>query len=197
MNILGAIIAGGQSSRMGGREKAFVELGGVPLIDRVHSRIRFQVHSTIINANGDPARFARFGLPVVPDLLADVRTPLAGLHAVLSFAARHRFDAVLTVPSDAPFLPFDLVDRLEEDGRATGAAVAASGGQTHYLTGLWSSALLSVLTSAMQEEGLRRVQDFERKVLTAEVTWDVFPHDPFLNINTADDLVAAEAHVHD
>jgi molybdenum cofactor guanylyltransferase len=197
MNILGAIIAGGTSRRMGGREKAFVELGGVPLIDRVHSRIRFQVHSVIINANGDASRFARFGLPVVPDLIATVRTPLAGLHAALSYAVRHRFDAVLTVPSDSPFLPLDLVDRLEEEGRSTGGAVAVSGGQTHYLTGLWSSALMPVLSAAVLEEGLMRVQEFERKVFTASVMWPTTPHDPFMNINTPDDLAAAETQLHD
>ncbi len=197
MNILGAIIAGGTSSRMGGREKAFLNLGDVPLIDRVHSRIRFQVHSVIINANGDAARFARFGLPVVPDLVSTVRTPLAGLHAALSYATRHRFDAVLTVPSDTPFLPLDLVDRLEEEGRATGAAVAESGGQIHYLTGLWSSALLPVLHKAVLEEGVSRVQDFERKVFTVAVNWPIEPHDPFMNINTPDDLAAAVKLVHD
>jgi molybdenum cofactor guanylyltransferase len=189
MNILGAIIAGGNSTRMG-REKAFIELGGVPLIERVYSRIRFQVHSTIINANGDPLRFMRFGLPVVPDLLT-IRSPLAGLHAVMSYAVRHQFDAVLTVPSDSPFLPFDLVDRLEEEGRLTGAAVALSGDQVHYLTGLWSSALLPVLNKAVDEEGMVRMQDFERKVHTENVMWSTSPHDPFMNINTPEDLEAA------
>lgn len=192
MNILGAIIAGGNSVRMG-QEKAFMELGGVPLIDRVFSRIRFQVHSTVINANGDPVRFMRFGLPVVSDLISTIRSPLAGLHAVMSYAVRHQFDAVLTVPSDTPFLPLDLVDRLEEEGRATGAAVAMSGGQVHYLTGLWSSALLPVLNKAVLEDGMVRMQDFERKVHTEQAIWSTAPHDPFMNINTPDELAAAEA----
>ncbi len=192
MNILGAIIAGGNSTRMG-QEKAFIELRGVPLIDRVFSRIRFQVHSTVINANGDPLRFAHFGLPVVHDLITTIRSPLAGLHAVMSYAVRHRFDAVLTVPSDTPFLPLDLVDRLEEEGRATGAAVAMSGGQVHYLTGLWSSALLPVLNTSVLEEGMVRMQDFERKVHTEQAVWPTVPHDPFMNINTPEDLEAAAA----
>jgi molybdenum cofactor guanylyltransferase len=187
MKILGAIIAGGNSSRMG-QEKSFVELGGVALLDRVYSRIRFQVHSTIINANGDPLRFSKFGLPVVSDLVTTVRSPLSGLHAVMSYAARHQFAAVLTVPTDTPFLPFDLVDRLEEEGRRTGAAVATSGDQIHYLTALWSTALLPVLSKALLEDGMVRMQDFERLVQTEPVLWSSLPHDPFMNINTPAEL---------
>lgn len=195
MRILGAIIAGGLSRRMGGREKAFIELGGIALLERVRSRIQFQVQSVIINGNGDVARFAPFRLPVVSDLLSHLQTPLAGLHAVLAHGAAMNFDAVLTVPSDTPFLPLDLVDRLEEEGRRTGGAVAASAGHVHYLTGLWSTALAPVLDKAIREDGLIRVQDFERKVATAEVEWLPVPHDPFMNINTPEELAAAEAHV--
>jgi molybdenum cofactor guanylyltransferase len=197
MKILGAIIAGGRSSRMGGREKAFLDLGGVPLLERVWSRIRFQVHDVIINANGDGSRFARFGLPVIADTVHTVQTPLAGLHAALTYAVTENFDAVLTVPTDSPFLPLDLVDRLEEEGRATGAAVAMSDGQVHYLTGLWSTALAPVLDEAIRSDGLVRVQDFERRVHTEEVVWATAPHDPFLNINTPEDLAAAAAHIHE
>lgn len=197
MKILGAIIAGGKSSRMGGREKAFLDLGGVPLVERVYSRIRFQVHSVVINANGDASRFERLGLPVIPDTRADVQSPLAGLHAALTYGAGGNFDAVLTVPSDAPFLPLDLVDRLEDEGRSTGAAVATSAGQVHYLTGLWSTALAPVLDKAIRHDGIVRVQDFERLVHTEEVMWATVPHDPFININTPEDLISALAFVHE
>jgi molybdopterin-guanine dinucleotide biosynthesis protein A len=190
MKILGAIIAGGQSSRMG-TEKAFVALDGVSLIVRVMSRIRFQVDATIINANGDPVRFAYLHVLVVPDQLPTT-TPLAGLHACLRHAASHGFDAVLTVGSDQPFLPLDLVHRLEEEGRATGAAVGQSGGQTHYLTGLWSAALAPELERQIKK-GMRRVQDFVSHVATEKVEWLTFPHDPFFNVNTPEDLLQAEA----
>ncbi len=192
MKILGVIIAGGQSSRMGGREKAFIELTGATLLERVYSRIRFQVDDVVINANGDASRFAAFDLTVIGDQHAGLATPLAGLHAALAHGQSHGFDAVLTVPSDSPFLPLDLVKRLEEAGRATGAAVATSMTRVHYLTGLWSSALAPVLDDCIRHGGMRRVQDFVHKVATAEVEWDVFPHDPFLNVNTAEDLLTAE-----
>jgi molybdenum cofactor guanylyltransferase len=192
MKILGVIIAGGNSKRMGGREKAFIALNGATLLERVYSRIRFQVDEVVINANGEASRFAGFDLTVIGDQHAGLATPLAGLHAALAHGQSHGFDAVLTVPSDSPFLPLDLVKRLEEAGRSTGAAVATSMTRVHYLTGLWSSALAPVLDDCIRRDGMRRVQDFVHKVATAEVEWEVFPHDPFLNVNTVEELAAAE-----
>jgi molybdenum cofactor guanylyltransferase len=197
MKVLGAIIAGGRSTRMGGKEKAFLPLGDTTLLARVHSRISFQVDDVIINANGDPTRFHAFGLRVVADALDDLHTPLAGLHSAIGHGQLHGYDAVLTVPSDSPFLPLDLFERLEEAGRATGAAVAASMARVHFLTGLWSTALAPVLDDCIRREGMMRVQDFVHKVDTAEVEWDVFPHDPFLNVNTPEDLSFAALHLHE
>lgn len=187
MNILGAIIAGGASSRMG-REKALIGIDGVPLIERVASRLRFQVDSLVINANGDPGRFASLAYPVVPDELTDIGTPLAGIHAVLRHARAQGFAAAVTVPSDTPFLPLDLVQRLAEAGAHKGAAIAMTLGQPHYLTGIWTTALLPALERRMKDEGLRRVQDFATAAEAERVLWSDHPHDPFFNINTPDDL---------
>lgn len=192
MKILGAIIAGGNSTRMGGREKAFLELDGVTLIERVSSRIGFQVDDLVINANGDPTRFAALDHVVIADRLDDVRTPLAGLHAALSFGADDGYDAVLTVPSDSPLLPLDLVERLKEGGQITGAAYARSGGQDHYLTGLWTTAMARPLERLIRDQSLRRVQDFVTKAKAEKVVWAAIPHDPFFNINTPEDLEMAE-----
>jgi molybdenum cofactor guanylyltransferase len=192
MKILGVIIAGGQSARMGGREKALLSLGGVTLIERVASRIGFQVDETVINANGDPQRFAGLGHVVIADLMPDIGTPLAGLHAALSFGADDGYDAVLTVPSDCPLLPLDLVSRLQQAGEITGAAHARSGGQDHYLTGLWTTAMAKPLERLIREHDLRRVQDFAAKAKAEKVVWAALPHDPFFNINTPEDLAEAE-----
>jgi molybdenum cofactor guanylyltransferase len=192
MKILGAIIAGGQSTRMGGREKAFIELDGVALIERVASRIGFQVDEVVINANGDPSRFAKLDHVVITDLLPEVGTPLAGLHAALSFGADDGYDAVLTVPSDSPLLPLDLVERLKVAGEVTGAAHARSGGQDHYLTGLWTTAMAKPLERLIREQSLRRVQDFVTKAKAEKAVWSAIPHDPFFNINTPEDLAEAE-----
>jgi molybdopterin-guanine dinucleotide biosynthesis protein A len=123
-------------------------------------------------------------LRVVADESADVTTPLAGLHAALRFAAANGFDAVLSVPSDTPFLPDDLAARL---GEATVPAIAASGGRSHYLTGLWPVTLAGHLDQEMKE-GLRRVQDFAASCGARVVEWPALPVDPFANINTPQEM---------
>jgi molybdopterin-guanine dinucleotide biosynthesis protein A len=176
---------------MEGREKAFVRLAEVPLIERVISRIAPQVEGIVINANGDAARFRALGREVLADVL-DLRTPLAGLHAVLHHGQAAGFDAVLTVPSDSPLLPLNLVPRLAEAGAATGAAIASSGGQRHHLTGLWSTAMAAKLEEMIDRKHLRRMMDLAMVFEIAEAEWVVTPHDPFLNINTPEDLAEAE-----
>ena len=188
MRIAGAIIAGGRSSRMG-QEKAFVLLDGKPLVSHVIARIAAQTEEVFINANGDPARFAGFRRSVVPDPARGTGTPLAGLQACLQQAAAEHFDAVLTVPSDAPFLPADLVRRLS-DSKAH-AAIARSGGQDHFLTGLWSVGLCETLDKAIVQDGLVRVQDWARHCRAVSVEWPAKPHDPFFNVNTPEDLAEA------
>lgn len=192
MKVLGAIVAGGQSTRMGGREKSFVALDGATLLERTLSRLRFQVDDVIINANGDASRFAAHGVTVVEDLLTHVGTPLAGLQAALYHGANHGFEAVVTVPSDAPFLPLDLVERLLGAGAVTGAAIARSGGQDHYLTGIWTTAMARPLGRLIETEGMTRVQDFVTRSKAEKVVWAAVPHDPFFNINTPEDLAEAE-----
>lgn len=192
MKILGAIIAGGSSSRMG-REKALLDIAGVPLIERVASRLRFQVDALIINANGAGERFAALGYPVIADTLANVGTPLAGIHAALQHASAEGFAAVVTVPSDTPFLPLDLVPRLAEAGAHKGAAIAMTLSQPHYLTGIWTVALLPALERRMKERTLRRVQDFATAAEAERVVWSDLPHDPFFNVNTPEDLALALA----
>ncbi len=192
MTVLGAIIAGGQSRRMGGVEKAFVELGGVPLIERVLSRLMLQADQTVINANGDPSRFKKFNCIVIADELSDVGTPLAGLHATLLHAQSHGFEAVVSTPCDAPFLPLDLAMVLREAGRGK-AIIAASHEHSHYLTGYWPVSLAPVLEQAIQTKGIRRVQDFKALVNAFELVWPGGLIDPFFNINTQEDLAFAEA----
>jgi molybdenum cofactor guanylyltransferase len=192
MKILGAIIAGGHSTRMGGVEKSFLALAGATLLERTLSRLRFQVDDVVINANGDASRFAATGVIVVGDVLTDVGTPLAGLHAALSYGASQGFDAVVTVPSDAPFLPLDLVKRLLEGGEETGAAIARSAGQDHYLTGIWTTAMAKPLGRLIETEDMKRVQNFATRAKAEKVVWAAVPHDPFFNINTPEDLAVAE-----
>ena len=190
MKIFGCIIAGGASSRMG-QEKAFVQLGGRPLIAHVASRLSPQVEAFGINANGDAARFSFLGLPVSADRLATGGTPLAGIHAALHYAKNTGFDAVLSVPSDTPFLPLDLRLRLEADA----PAIAASRGQEHYVTGLWPVSLLPSLEAAITQQSLKRVWEWAALVEAKPVDWAAGTHDPFFNINTPADLAQAETYL--
>ena len=192
MRVLGAIIAGGKSTRMDGHEKSFLMLDGATLLERTLSRLRFQVDDVIINANGDATRFAATHVTVVEDLLTNVGTPLAGLQAALYYGSNHGFEAVVTVPSDAPFLPLDLVQRLLSAGAVTGAAIARSGGQDHYITGIWTTAMARPLGRLIETEGMTRVQDFVARTKAEKVVWAAVPHDPFFNINTPPDLAEAE-----
>jgi molybdopterin-guanine dinucleotide biosynthesis protein A len=187
MRILAVIVAGGRSSRMG-REKAFELIGGRTIMSRIVERLSGQVSAVVINANGNVERFRDLGLPVIGDVREDVGTPLAGLHAALCFANEQDFASVLTVPSDCPFLPLDLAGRLAAEGGD--AAIAASGGQAHYLTGLWSRHLLEDLEQALDQPP--RLQDWARRCGAAVVEWPAVPFDPFFNVNTPEELAEAE-----
>jgi molybdopterin-guanine dinucleotide biosynthesis protein A len=188
MRVATVIISGGKSSRMG-REKAFIPLSGKYLLTWVIERIRPQCDAVVINANGDASRLGLFGLRVIPDMVKDTESPLAGLHAALAYGRDNRFDAVLVVPSDVPFLPRDLHSRLT---LFTKASVAASCGQVHFLTGLWSVDLLPTLEGPLSSGELRRVQDWVRMCGANSVEWPCEPYDPFFNINTPEDLAEAE-----
>lgn len=189
MRICAVIVAGGSSSRMG-REKALSLLRGRSILERVAAALEAQSDEVVVNANGDPARFEGSGLSVLPDLRPDVKTPLAGVHAALCYAEAKAFDAVLTAPSDTPFLPLDLVRRLQAARRL--AAIAGSAGQQHYLTGLWSPTLRPGIESALDQARVPRLQDWCRMIDAAVVDWPSEPYDPFFNVNTPEELADAQ-----
>jgi molybdenum cofactor guanylyltransferase len=192
----GVLLAGGLARRMGGGDKPMHAIAGRTLLDRAIARLRPQCDGLILNANGDPARFAPFGLPVIADSVADFPGPLAGILAGLDWAAAHRPDAawVLSAAADCPFLPHDLVARLHQARIEQNAqlAFAASGGQTHHVIGLWSVALREELRHALVTEKLRKVERWTARYHLASVTWPTRPFDPFFNANTVDDLAEAE-----
>jgi molybdenum cofactor guanylyltransferase len=197
VKVVGLLLAGGLSRRMGGGDKALRLLGGVSLLDRVIERIRPQVEALLLNANGDPARFARFGLPVVPDSVADFAGPLAGVLAGLDWTALHRPDCayVVSVATDAPFLPKDLLARFTVEIEAARADIvcAASGGQAHPVIGLWPVRLREDLRHAVVEEGIRKVDQWTARHRLATVVFGSEPIDPFFNANRPEDLAAAAA----
>ena len=192
----GVLLAGGLARRMGGGDKPLRQLSGRPLLDHVLARVTPQVAAVILNANGDPARFATYGLPVVPDPLPDFPGPLAGVLAALDWAAEHRPDlpTVLSVPGDGPFLPADLVARLEAARQEAGVpmACAASGGWTHPPIALWPVALRVELRAALLA-GEKKIDRWTARFGCAAAEWPTEPIDPFFNANAPEDLAVAEA----
>lgn len=194
--VVGVLLAGGQSRRMGGGDKCLRPLGGKPILAHIIERLEPQVRRLVLNANGDPARFAEFGLPVTADSVAGHPGPLAGILAGLDWAALHAPDCpyVVSVPSDAPFLPADLVERMMNEMRREKAdmACAASGGQSHPVVGLWPVALREELRQAIVVEDIRKVDRWTARYRLATVDFPVAPVDPFMNVNRPEDLEAAE-----
>ena len=197
MKVVGLVLAGGQSRRMGGGDKALRMLGGMTLVERVIERLRPQVEALALNANGDPARFAKFALPVVADTVPDFAGPLAGVLAGLDWAATHHPDCplVASVATDAPFFPSDLITRLAHDLEFAGAdlACAVSGGRAHPVFGLWSVRLREDLRRAVIEEGVRKVDQWTSRYRLVMVPFALQPIDPFFNANRPEDLEAAAA----
>jgi molybdopterin-guanine dinucleotide biosynthesis protein A len=194
--IAGVILAGGQSRRMGGGDKCLRQLGGRPILARIIERAGPQVDTLVLNANGDPARFAGFNLPVVADSVEGFVGPLGGVLAGLDWASVHAPQCpwVASFAGDAPFLPLDLVLRFMAAVTAVGAdlAVAASGGQTHPVFGLWRVSLREALRTALVEEQIYKVDRWTARYKLATVEFAVTPTDPFFNANRPEDLAEAE-----
>ncbi len=192
----GLLLAGGLSRRMGGGDKTLRTIGGEAILARVIRRLEPQCAGLLINANGDPGRFATFGLPVVADDLEDFAGPLAGIVAGLDWLAGHSPDTrwAVSVAGDTPFIPDDLVARLHAARADAGArlACAASGGRTHPVIGLWPVSLRHELRTFLVEEGLRKIDLFTSRHGVAEAEWPVEPFDPFFNANAPQDIEEAE-----
>ena len=190
MAVIAVLLAGGLARRMGGGDKAELRLAGRTLLAHAIARIRPQVDALVLNANGPPERFAAYGLPVIADPLPDFPGPLAGILAGMRYARAKHPDVpyVVSVPTDTPFLPGDLVLRL-----LTGAplAVACSGGRTHPVVGLWPVALADDLEAALRA-GERKIDRWTGRYGVREIQFDCDPVDPFFNANSPEDLAEGE-----
>lgn len=192
----GVILAGGRATRMGGGDKGLRVVGGRTILGRVVERLGAQCAPLALNANGDPARFAGFGLPVLADSLPDRPGPLAGVLAGLDWAAGLGAGHIVTAAADTPFFPADLAERLWRARGAAGLALAASrahGGQPerHPTFGLWPVALRADLRAAL-EGGLRKIVEWTDGHGAGLAVFPAEPFDPFFNINAPHDIAEAE-----
>lgn len=194
---LGLVLAGGQARRMGGGDKALLRIGKSTILDRTLFHLTPQCADTIINANGDPARFAFTGLTVIADDVAGFAGPLAGILAGLDWCAAHRPDLqwIISVPGDCPFLPADLVTRLHAAREAENQllACARSGEWRHPVVGLWRVDLRHDLRHALVDEDLRKIEVWTARHGIAIADWPDKPVDPFFNVNTPEDVAKANA----
>lgn len=203
-DVLGVILAGGQATRMGGGDKGLLDLGGRPILAHVIDRLAPQVGAMALNANGDPARFEAFGLPVLPDPIPGFAGPLVGVLAGLDWAAGQGAETIVTVAADTPFFPTDLVTHLRKQasgmahplvlaatprGQAETKSMSGSGLIRHPTFGLWPTALRHDLRAALMD-GLRKVVLWTDKHGGREAVFDD-ALDPFFNVNTPEDLDAA------
>ena len=195
------LLAGGKSRRMGGGDKNLIMLGDKPLLAHVIARAVPAQAPVVINANGDAARFEGFGLPVIADVVDGFAGPLAGVLTGLEHAAARHPDVshVISLATDAPFLPRDLAERLIS-AVADGAdmAQARSGGRRHPVFAIWPVSMAGALRTALVDEGLRKIDDFTARFDCAIV--DFLPDedgapDPFTNLNTPEDLEDARIRV--
>jgi len=194
--VAGVLLAGGLSRRMGGGDKCLRPLAGKPILAHVIERVAPQVQALVLNANGDRSRFREFGLPVVPDAIDGFAGPLAGVLTGMDWVRANRPDIswLVSIPTDAPFLPHDLVVRLRDAvGRDNGdMACARSGGRAHPVAGLWPVRLAEDLRSAMTKEEIRKVDIWTGRYRLIEVEFATDPVDPFFNANRPADLDMAE-----
>ncbi len=202
-DVAGVVLAGGLARRMGGGDKTLKTIGGRPMLAMVIDRIAPQVSALAINANGDPARFATFNLPVIADTIAGFAGPLAGILAGMGWAkANHPGCRYLaSVAGDTPFFPADLIARLAEgcgDAEDT-IALAASANGIHPVFGLWPVALVDELEEFLTKGDTRKILAFTDRYVRLNVPFDHIepaggePVDPFFNINAPQDVARAEA----
>ena len=194
--VAGVILAGGRARRMGGGDKCLHRLGDKTILEHVIDRARPQVSPLILNANGDPGRFAEFGLAVATDVIDGFAGPLAGILTGLEWARGHAPDCpwVASFATDTPFLPEDLVPRMlaaVADANAD-IACAASGGRSHPVFGLWPVRLAGELRHALADEDMRKIDLWTARYRLVTVEFPAAPRDPFFNVNRPDDLAVAE-----
>ena len=194
--LVGVILAGGLSRRMGGGDKSMLALGGQPILNYVVDLAQAQVDTVLLNVNGDAQRFAAFELPVQADIVPDFAGPLAGVVSAMAWAKQHKPNAthIITMAADTPFFPADYVSRMIKQMQLGGQRLACASyeGRTQPVFGLWPVDLFDDLYRAIVEDDMRKVDRFTSPYGVADVAFDELTHNPFFNVNRPEDLSLAE-----
>jgi molybdopterin-guanine dinucleotide biosynthesis protein A len=187
-HVAGLILAGGKARRLGGGDKPLLLLDAAPMLAHIIRALRDDVPEIAISANGDPARFADFGLPVLADGRFEGEGPLAGVLAGLDWAIGRDAAALLTVPGDTPLIPRGLAAAL-----APPPCCAASNHRAHYLVALWPVAARDPLYRLLEQSRRRDVAYFAHEIGMRQVEFPAATWDPFHNVNTPEDLAVVRA----
>ena len=194
--LVGVILAGGLSRRMGGGDKSMLALGGQPILKYVVDLAQAQVDTVLLNVNGDAQRFAAFELPFQADIVPDFAGPLAGVVSAMAWAKQHKASAthIITMAADTPFFPADYVSRMIKQMQLGGQRLACASyeGRTQPVFGLWPVDLFDGLSRAIIEDDMRKVDRFTSPYGVADVAFDELTHNPFFNVNRPEDLSLAE-----
>ena len=194
--IVGVILAGGLARRMGGGDKSLLRIGGRKILDYVVESSCAQLNTVIINANGDPKRFAAFDLPVQADIVPDFAGPLAGVVSAMAWVKQNQPNVthIITMAADTPFFPKDYVTRMVDmmQFQEKRLACASYQGRTQPVFGLWPIDLFDDLYKALVEDDLRKVDRFTAPYGVADVPFDELAANPFFNVNTPQDIALGE-----
>ena len=200
MNALGVILAGGQAQRMGGIDKGRLKIGDASILEIIIKCLNFQLDKIVLNANGDLTRFSDLEIDVIPDTVKGYVGPLAGILSGLRFAEQNGFSSILTVASDTPFFPVDLLSKLSNVSPQQSALISIAATKQkdklirHPTFGLWSVSLADDLEKNIHA-GLRKIVLWADKHSAKTILFPSSEYDPFFNINTQGDLEEAQRRI--
>jgi len=194
-NILGAILAGGQSKRMG-KDKLFLELDNKKLIEHTIDKVKKYLKKIIIITNQDNEFFSKNNLTTVKDTIEGQLGPLVGILTAMKWAKENlsKCSWIATFPCDTPFFPESIIKRFIEESEKKESLIlcASSHGRKHNIFGLWSLDLYDKLKDDLINKKVRKVQDWTEKNKIKNLEFKFKDYDPFFNINTEEDLEFAK-----
>ena len=194
-NILGAILAGGQSKRMG-KDKLFLEFNNKKLIEHTIDKVKKYLQRVIIITNQDNEFFSKNNLITVKDCIDGQLGPLVGILTAMKWAKdnSNKYSCVATFPCDTPFFPESIIKSFIEESEKTESLIlcASSHGRKHNIFGLWSLDLYDKLKDDLINKKVRKVQDWTEKNKIKNLEFEFKEYDPFFNINTEEDLEFAK-----